>query len=179
VEIERPEDEHRSGQEQDRSGRSRADPRRHRGNGIRYVPLMVRPALAAAVALLLTATAFAATPKQPSERACLIAWNSPANEAGRVKLLTERPILALMLRAGVSFTDTWTKTSTTQTGGPACLMTIMKRGELRIVTGMWTTNGVDRWTFGRTLPAGKHSPPPGAANVRLLRDGRVTKIYRR
>ena len=140
---------------------------------------MVRPALAAAtLALVFTATTLASQPKQPSDRACLIAWNSPTNHASRVKLLAERPILALMLNAGVSYVDTWTKTSTTRTGGPACVMTIVKRGELRLVTGLWKTNGVEHWTFGRAFAATKNSPPRGAANVRLLPDGRVTKIYR-
>jgi hypothetical protein len=152
---------------------------RRKANLVDYVPVVVRLALAPACALLLAATAFAATPKQPSERACLIAWNSPANHSGRGRLLAERPILGLMLRAGVSYVDTWTTTSTTRTGGPACLMTIVKHGKLRSVTGPWMTNGVDRWTFGRALAATRTYPPPGAANVRLLPDGRVTKIYRR
>ena len=177
--VERPEDEDRSHQEQNCSGSSRPGPCRHRVDLVDYVPVVVRPALAPALALLLAATAFAATPKQPSERACLIAWNSPANHAGHVRLLAERPILGLMLDAGVSYTDTWTKTSTTRTGGPACLMTIMTRGELRLVTGMWMTDGVDRWTFGRAIAATKNYPPRGSANVRALSDGRVTKIYRR
>ena len=134
--------------------------------------------VAAALALVLAAVATPAT--QPSERACLIAWNAPANDAGHSRLLAERPILRLMLTAGVSYVVTWTKTSsTTRIGGPSCLLTIVKRGELRIVTGMWTTNGVAHWRFGRAFAATKSYPPPEAANVRLLADGRVTKIYRR
>ena len=120
----------------------------------------------------------AAPPTQPTERACLIAWNSPANHANQVKLLTEKPVVGLMLRAGVSYTVSWTKTTSKQTGGPACLMTIMKRGSVRLVTGPWTRNGVTTWTFGRTLAARRNSPPVDVANVRLLADGRVTKIYR-
>jgi hypothetical protein len=139
----------------------------------------MRLAVVSALALLPAATAIAATPKQPSERACLIAWNSPANQVSRVKLLAERPILGLMLNAGVSYVDTWTNTSSTRTGGPACLMTIMKRGELQLITGMWRTNGVDRWTFRRAIAATRNYPPLDSANVRLLSDGRVTKIYRR
>jgi hypothetical protein len=121
----------------------------------------------------------AAPPTQPSERACLIAWNSPANHANHVKLLSEKPIVGLTLRTGVSYTVTWTKTTSKQTGGPACLMTIIKRGGLRIVTGTWTANGVARWTFGRTIAERRNHPPTETANVRLLADGRVTKIYRR
>jgi hypothetical protein len=59
---------------------------------------------------------------------------------------------------------------------PACLMTIMKRSESRLVTGMWKSGGVSRWTFGRLSPASNLNPLE--ANVRLLPDGRVTKIYR-
>lgn len=121
----------------------------------------------------------AAPPSQPSERACLIAWNSPANHANHVKLLSEKPIVGLTLRTGVSYTVTWTKTTSKQTGGPACLMTIIKRGGLRIVTGTWTANGVARWTFGHTIAEHRNYPPTETANVRLLADGRVTKIYRR
>jgi hypothetical protein len=121
----------------------------------------------------------AAPPTQPSERACLIAWNSPANHANHVKLLSEKPIVGLTLRTGVSYTVTWTKTTSKRTGGPACLMTIIKRGGLRIVTGTWTANGVARWTFGHTIAERRNYPPMETANVRLLADGRVTKIYRR
>ena len=139
---------------------------------------MVRPALVAGtLALLLASTTLAAS--QPSERACLIAWNSPANHANRVKLLALRPIVGLALHAGVAGTDTLTKTSSTQTSGPACLLTVIKRGELRIVTGMWRGTGVERWTFARAIPTTKSYPSAGFANVRVRTDGRVTKIYRR
>jgi hypothetical protein len=121
----------------------------------------------------------AAPPTQPTERACLIAWNSPANHANQVKLLTETPVVGLMLRAGVSYTVSWTKTTSKQTGGPACLLTIIKRGRLRLVTGPWTKTGVTQWTFGRATRVRMNYPPADAANVRLLADGRVTKIYRR
>jgi hypothetical protein len=113
---------------------------------------------------------------QPSERACLIVWNSPANHANRVRLLAERPIVALTLRAGVAYTDTWTKGSPpTSTGGPACLMSIAKRGEVLTVTGLWKGTGVPHWAFGPTYRTADRL----LANVRLLPDGRVTKIYRR
>ena len=140
---------------------------------------MLRLALAAtALSLTFAGATFAAIHRQPSERGCLIAWNSSANHANRVKLLAQRPIVGLMLGAGVAGTDTWTKTGSTHTEGPACLMTIIKRGQLRLVTGMWKPNGVEHWTFGRALAAGKNYPPPDSANVRLLSDGRITKIYR-
>lgn len=134
--------------------------------------------IALASALALTAEAFAAPQRQPSERACLIAWNARANHASHLKLLAERPIVGIMLGAGVIGMDTWSSSMSTQTSGPACVMTIMKRGELRTVTGMWKTAGVGSWSFGRAIPVSKNYPPLGAANVRLLSDGRVTKIYR-
>jgi hypothetical protein len=121
----------------------------------------------------------AAPPTQPSERACLIAWNSPANHANHVRLLGEAPVLGLMLRAGVSYTVTWTKPTSKQTAGPACLMTIIKRAKVRLVTGPWTRNGVAHWTFGGAIAVRRNYPPADAPNVRLLADGRVTKIYRR
>lgn len=141
---------------------------------------MVRPLLAGTLvlsALVFTGTTLATPRAQPSERSCLIAWNSPTNHANRVKLLAQRPIRWLQLGAGNAYTVTWKKGSTpTQTGGPACLMTVMKRSESRVVTGRWTHGHVSRWTFGRLSPAS--DPNPLEANVRLLPDGRVTKIYR-
>ena len=138
----------------------------------------MRVALVAGTLVLAFASAATAA-TQPSERACLIAWNAPANHANRLKLLAERPIRWLELRAGVAFTDTWTKTGSTETSSPVCVMTVMKLGGLRIVTGRWKGTGVDRWTFARAIPATRNYPPPGSANGRLLADGRVTKIYRR
>jgi hypothetical protein len=119
----------------------------------------------------------AAPPTQPSERACLIAWNAPTNRANRSKLLGERPIVSLMLRPAVVYTVTWTRSSSKQTGGPACVLTILKRNAAVNVTGMWKLHGVDKWTFGRPIST-KNRDLPGA-NVRLLPDGRVTKIYLR
>lgn len=120
----------------------------------------------------------AAPPTQPSDRACLIAWNAPANHTNRIKLLAERPIVGLMLRPAVVFTVTWTKASSKRSGGPACVLTIMKRGTVQNVTGMWRSARVAGWTFGRAIPDATNHPPVDASNVRLLADGRVTKIYR-
>jgi hypothetical protein len=80
----------------------------------------------------------------------------------------------LQLLPGVIGTDTWAKGSTpTQTHAPACLLTLAKPGEIRIVIGVWQTAGVNHWSFGRPTPTTK----PFFANVRLLSDGRLTKIY--
>jgi hypothetical protein len=136
------------------------------------VPLVLAP-----VALAVAGNTPAASRAQPSDRTCLIAWNSPANDPNHVWLLAQRPISGLQLLPGTVATDTWPKGSTpTQTSRLACLLTLAKPGQVRIVTGFWKTGGgVSRWSFGRTIPTRR----PIAANVRLLPDGRVTKIYRR
>jgi hypothetical protein len=54
-------------------------------------------------------------------------------------------------------------------------LTLAKPGAIRTVIGIWRTVGVGRWSFGRQIPTTR----PFFANVRLLSDGRVTKIYRR
>jgi hypothetical protein len=127
--------------------------------------------IAASGALVLAVAARAAA--TPSDRACLIAWNAPANHASRARLLAQRPTTGLSLRAGVRYVDTVSKGSaSTTTGGPACLLSVRRRAGLELVTGMWTGTGVRSWTFGRSFPSA-HPPP---ANVRLLPDGRVTKI---
>jgi hypothetical protein len=137
------------------------------------------PRLPAALALLaaaaLTATAVAAVPTRPSNRACLLAWNAPANQPNRVRLIAARPITGLSLLPGVTGTYTWTKQSTPkQTRAQACLLTISKRAHIQVVTGIWRTGHVSRWSFGHPIPTSR----PFFANVRLLPDGRVTKIYR-
>lgn len=120
-------------------------------------------------------TTHATTPVHPSDRACLLAWNSPANHENRLRVLAQRPISGLRLLAGEIVTDTVTKGSTpTQTSAPACLLTLAKPGNIRIVSGTWKGAGVSSWSFGRPVPTSK----PFFANVRLLSDGRVTKIYR-
>jgi hypothetical protein len=129
----------------------------------------------AVLALALAGTTLAASQAQPSDRACVIAWNSPANHANHLRLLAKRPISGLRLLPGTVGTNTWTKgTTPTQTTAVACLLTLAKPGEIRIVTGIWRTAGVSRWSFGHPIPTSK----PFFANVRLLSDGRVTKIYR-
>jgi hypothetical protein len=105
-----------------------------------------------------------------------VAWNAPGNHASRLRLLAQRPIAGLLLVPGQASTDSWTKGSPpTQTTTLACLLTVAKPGEIRVVTGTWRPAGVARWSFGRPIPTSK----PFFANVRLLPDGRVAKIYRR
>jgi hypothetical protein len=127
------------------------------------------------LALAFAGTALAASRAQPSDRSCLIAWNSPGNHANRLRLVAQRPISGLQLLPGTVGTATWTKGSLpTQTTALACLLTLAKPGEIRTVTGIWRAAGVSRWSFGPPIPTSK----PFFANVRLLSDGRVTKIYR-
>jgi hypothetical protein len=126
------------------------------------------------LALTLVAAALAAPQTQPSDRSCLIAWNAPGNQANRAHLLAQRPLSRLQLLPGRVGTDTWSKGSAPkQTSSMACLLTLEKPGEIRIVTGIWHGAGVTHWSFGRPIPTSK----PLLANVRLLLDGRVTKIY--
>lgn len=126
------------------------------------------------LALPIVAPALAASQAQPSDRSCLIAWNGPGNLANRTHLLAQRPLTGLQLLPGRVGTDTWSKGSAPkQTSSLACLLTLAKPGEIRIVTGTWRGAGVTHWSFGRPIPTSK----PLFANVRLLFDGRVTKIY--
>jgi hypothetical protein len=131
-------------------------------------------ASSASVALVFVATTLAASPR-PSDRGCLVAWNAPANHANRLRVLADRPIAGLSLLPGIAGTDTWSKGSAPkETTKPACLLTVAKPRAIRVVTGIWSTSTVSRWSFGRPIPPSK----PFVANVRLLSDGRVTKIYR-
>lgn len=124
--------------------------------------------------LVFAATALATPNAQPSDRGCLVAWNSRANRANHLKLLTLRPISGLQLLPAEIGTDRWKKGSApTQTSAMACVLTLAKSGTIRLVTGIWKIQGVPHWSFGRPIPA-SHSV---LANVRLLADGRVTKIY--
>ena len=63
----------------------------------------------------------------------------------------------------------------TKRAAEACLLVLVKSGRLQPVTGIWHGAGVPRSSFGRPIKTGK---APGA-NVRVLPDGRVTKIYLR
>lgn len=133
-------------------------------------------AILTSLALVVAAAAFATPGARPSDRACLLAWNAPGNHASRVRLLAQRPLSGLQLLPGTVGTDTWSKGSTPkETSSPACLLTLAKPGQIRIVIGTWRAAAVTRWSFGRPIATRK----PFFANVRLLSDGRVTKIYRR
>jgi hypothetical protein len=133
-------------------------------------------ATAISCAAALATTTPAKSPGRPSDRACLVAWNSPANDGNHVRLLAQSPIKGLQLLPGTVGVDKVSNgLPSTQTSSLACLLTFAKRGEIRIITGIWGTAGVSRWSFGRPILTTR----PLFSNVRLLSDGRVTKIYRR
>ena len=144
-----------------------------------HAPVVDRGVISLSVlasALAFAGGTLAASNTLPSDRSCLVAWNSTGNEANRLRLLAQRPISGLRLLPGAVGTDTWSKGSPpTQTSAPACLLSLAKPGKLQVVTGLWRGAGVRRWSFGRSIATSK----PFVANVRLLSDGRVTKLYRR
>jgi len=125
------------------------------------------------VALTLSGTAASAAPR-PSERACLLAWNAPANVANRPPVVASGPWSSASLRPGATYTVTWQRGSTSkQTTAQACLLTLMKSRRFQLVTGVWRDGRVVHWSFGRAITADK---APGGSNVKVLPDGRVTKI---
>ena len=135
--------------------------------------LRVPIVLAFSFAVFVAGTATAADLSQPSDRGCLLAWNAASNHSNRVKLIAARPMTGLSLRGGNSFTDTWTKGVPKQTSTEACLLTVAKTGKIQFVTGVWRVGHVSRWSWGHPILTTR----PFFANVRLLSDGRVTKIY--
>jgi hypothetical protein len=129
------------------------------------------------VLVLAVGAGFAAPPTHPSDRSCLIAWNAPANHANRARLLAAGPTSGLSLRGGRSYTYTWTKTTSRQSSSEACLLMLHRAGMVQLVTGRWHDGRVERWAWGRVGAA--TTALTGAANVRLLPDGRLTKVYSR
>jgi hypothetical protein len=119
----------------------------------------------------------AAAPSRPSERSCLIAWNAPGNHANRARIAADGPWLRSSLRPGVAGTFAFRRgSSPTQTTAEACLLTLVKPGRLQPVTGIWRGRvGVHRWSFGQTIRTDSFL----GRNVKVLPDGRVTKIYLR
>lgn len=148
-----------------------------RTSSVRLVTMRRRDVLIATVALAVTVTPEAApAPVVPSERSCLLAWNAPGNLANRMRVAGGRPWSSASLRAGTTSTVTWSRGKKTETTSPACLMALVARTRLQLVTGVWRERRLVRWSFARPIPA---EQPPFGANVRVLTDGRVTKVYRR
>jgi hypothetical protein len=117
------------------------------------------------MSLALTVTAFAWAQAQPSERACLTAWNAPANHANQLRLLAQRTLSGVQLLPGRVVTEVTS---------PACLLTLLKSGRIRVVAGRWHQGHVNRWSWGRSIT----NTHPFLANVRLLPSGHLAKIYR-
>ena len=131
-------------------------------------------AITAALVSAATATADVA-PQRPSERSCLVAWNAPQNQSNRLRLIAAPRVSNLSLRTGVTGTVTWSRGSAQkQTRATACLLTLARPGQIQLVSGVWHSGRVARWSFGRTIPS---TTPLLGANVKLLPDGRITKIY--
>jgi hypothetical protein len=131
-------------------------------------------AITAALVSAAPATADVAS-QQLSERSCLVAWNAPQNESNRLRLIAAPRVSNLSLRAGVTGTVTWSRGfAQKQTRATACLLTLARPGQIQLVSGAWHSGRVARWSFGHTIPS---TTPLLGANVKLLPDGRITKIY--
>lgn len=117
-----------------------------------------------------------ATAARPSERACLLAWNAPSNGANHSRLARSWPWAKSTLRPGIAGTVVFKRGSPPkQTTTEACLLTLAKGHRVLPVTGIWRGGDVASWVFGHPKPANSTL----GANVKVLPDGRVTKIYRR
>gem|GEM_PF-2667176 len=129
------------------------------------------------VALLALGAQSASAARGPSERRCLLAWNARDNAANRQRIDAAGPWPRASLFPGVSGTLTWRRGSQpVSTSGPACLLTLVRHTRVQPVTGLWRHGRVSRWSFGGRLTT---SRAPGRTNVRVLPDGRVTKVYLR
>jgi hypothetical protein len=127
------------------------------------------------VALSLLGPTASAAPRS-SERACLLAWNAPANKESHLRVVTGGPWSGASLLPATIYTTTWKDGSPPkQTKAQACLLRLVKSARSQVVTGKWRDGRVARWSFGRSAAADK---VPGS-NVKLLPDGRVTKLYLR
>jgi hypothetical protein len=109
----------------------------------------------------------------PSERGCLLAWNAAANQHSRAALAGSGPWRSASLRTAVVGSLTWGNGTTTATQENACVLDVAGNKMSRELVGVWRNGGVLSWK--------KRGGGIGVrvANVRVLADGRVTKIYRR
>ncbi|RDI74494.1 hypothetical protein Gocc_1383 [Gaiella occulta] len=106
-----------------------------------------------------------------------MAWNAPANAAFRSRVAASGPWSSATLHPGTISAVVWEQgSSARQTTAQACLMTLAGPARSRLVVGNWLRGRVARWSFAGAVSADK---APGGSNVKLLADGRVTKIYRR
>jgi hypothetical protein len=153
-------------------------PRLRRGSAV-YLAGMRRWRVALAglvAALALSGTAALAAPP-PSERACLLAWNGQGNAGNRTRVVASGPWSSASLHPGLTGNVTWKRgTPPAQTTAEPCLLTLVKAQRIQPVTGVWRQGRVVRWAFGRAIAIDKL---PGRSNIKVLPDGRVTKIYLR
>lgn len=109
----------------------------------------------------------------PSERSCLIAWNQTSNAAGHRNLIAGGPWRVGSLRPAVTVTAD--RRGSTATPKPACVLLVARQREFRVITGAWQAGSVRRWRFGELHRA---ATAPRYGNVRVLADGRVTRLSR-
>jgi len=113
--------------------------------------------------------------ESPSERNCLVAWNSRSNVVNQGRIVTSGPWKrALLVPAAVGTVRFPSSTTSAETLG--CALILRKPSLAQQIIGYWRDGRVVKWTFSRLFET---TSSPGFANVRILRDGRVTKIYRR
>lgn len=112
----------------------------------------------------------AADRRQPTVDLCERAWNAPGNGAAhrRLHLLGAR---FAMLRPGVTGTDTWSPvTGKRTTSAESCQLTLVRRGLVHVITGVWANGRVATWRFWTPIP---DQGSTLAENVRVRADGRV------
>lgn len=133
--------------------------------------------LAVAVVALTFSGVAAPAPTQPSQCACLLAWNAPLNAPNRTRVAAGGPWSGVLLMSGMTITATWRRGSTpTQTTAVTCQLMLVRGGEVQPITGVWRDGQVTGWSFGPAITSGK---APARSNVKVLPDGRVTKVSRR
>jgi hypothetical protein len=116
------------------------------------------------------------TTRMPSERNCLLAWNARSNEAGRHRLLSSGPWKAALLADAVVGTVTIPPSPSARVRSHVCALLVRDGSRARQVVGRWRNGQVTEWTFSRVFQL---TVRVVRSNVRILHDGRVTKIYRR
>jgi hypothetical protein len=132
--------------------------------------------LCATIALIEASSAASAATPMPTERNCLLAWNARSNEASWHRLVSSGRWKGALLVDAVVGTDTIPPSSTAHVGRQACALLVRDGGRALQVIGRWNDGRVAKWTFSRVFRLQVHVV---RSNVRILRDGRVTKLYRR
>jgi hypothetical protein len=88
----------------------------------------------AGLAALCLGVAFAHGAAMPSERACLLAWNEPANASNRAWVVANGPWANGSLRPGMAVTASFKRGSSPQsTSTVACILVLVQRQSIRMV----------------------------------------------